>query len=80
MEKLFLFRDFQNAWSDGRGMDAFRKHLTQVRFLGIGRYPTLTFTQRGSKGIMITGYRPFDVLKDALNHMFEQGAIKQNPS
>ena len=79
-EDVFVLDDFQQAWKDGSGMDAFRKHLMQTRFLGIGRYPTLTFTQSESKGIMITGYRPFDVLKNALHQMLEQRHIKQNPS
>ena len=76
----FNFQEFKNAWDHGHGEDIFRNHLMQARFLGIGRYPTLTFTESGCRGIMITGYRPFDALKDALHHMFEQRDKKKNPS
>jgi putative protein-disulfide isomerase len=79
-DKILDYDRFVRAWADGSGVSAFRNDLQQTRFLKIGRYPTLTFTGEASKGIIITGYRPFDVLKEALDHMFEQTRKKQNPS
>lgn len=71
---------FKEAWRDGRGVKAFREDLKQTRFLKIGRFPTITFTNASSKGIMITGYRPYTVMKEALEQMFQDTAKKQNPS
>ena len=65
----FSLEKFLTSWQDGSGANAFRGDLGQTRFLKIGRYPTLTFTLHGPKGIIITGYRPFDVLRDALEQM-----------
>ena len=66
------FDRFSETWRDGGSMEAFRSDLQQTRFLKIGRYPTLTFTDTSARGIMITGYRPYAVLKDALTHMLNK--------
>lgn len=77
---VFNFAEFKMAWADGRGTDAFRRDLMETRFLRIGRYPTLTFTSAASRGIIITGYRPFDVLENALREILTHKEEKQNPS
>ena len=77
---LFDIKKFEEAWRDGRGMNAFRDDLKQTRFLKIGRFPTITFSNGSSKGIMITGYRPYEIVKEALDRMFEDMKKKQNPS
>jgi len=46
-------------------LEAFRDDLKKVRYHQISRFPTLTFTN-GAKGVMITGYRPYEVLQEAL--------------
>lgn len=69
--ETFTYDKFQTAWTGGAGVEAFRDDLQQTRFLKIGRYPTLTFTNGEARGIMITGYRPYDVLKDALGQMLK---------
>ena len=70
---------FQLAWSGSEATDAFREDLQKARFLKIGRYPTFTFTNRSSKGIIITGYRPYEVLKEALGQMIDV-PNKKSPS
>lgn len=67
--EVFSVRKFQEAWHDGLGADAFREDLQRTRFLKIGRYPTFTFTHAGVAGIIITGFRPYDVLRQALTQM-----------
>ena len=62
-------KTFEESWSSGSGADALREDLQATRFLKIGRFPTFTFTNTGAKGIIITGYRPYEVLKDALTQM-----------
>jgi predicted DsbA family dithiol-disulfide isomerase len=68
-EADFDFDRFTSSWADGSGVDAFRNDLQKTRFLKIGRYPTLTFTNNNTTGIMITGYRPYEVLVDALSQI-----------
>jgi putative protein-disulfide isomerase len=58
--------------SDFRGepaRSAFRKDLEQVAIHKIGRYPTLTCTDNTGKGIMLVGYRTYDVLLAGLQQM-----------
>ena len=45
---------------------AFKEDLMKVRFHKIGRYPTLTMSKPAQKGVIITGYRPYDVLLQAV--------------
>ncbi len=58
--------------ADFRGEEAknaFREDLMETRFREIGRFPTLTFRARGeSRSIVLMGYRPFEVLEEALLH------------
>ena len=63
---------FEDAWQNGSGVEAFKRDLQQTRFLKIGRYPTLTFTTTKVRGIMITGYRPYEVLKEALDQILTE--------
>jgi predicted DsbA family dithiol-disulfide isomerase len=63
------YKIFEESWNNDAAVDSFRNDLQQTRFLKIGRYPTLTFTRDNAKGIMITGYRPYDVLVDALSQV-----------
>ena len=56
---------FFSDWKKQRGIDSFREDVKKAKFHNIGRYPTLTFTNAKGKGIMITGYRPYRVLRDA---------------
>jgi putative protein-disulfide isomerase len=58
--------------SDLRGNAArssFRKDLEQVAIHKIGRYPTLTCTDSTGKGIILVGYRTYDVLLSGLRQM-----------
>jgi predicted DsbA family dithiol-disulfide isomerase len=68
-ESVFDFNFFEACWKNDAGVESFRADLQQARFLKIGRYPTLTFTRDKARGIMITGYRPYDVLVDALRQI-----------
>lgn len=63
------YNQFKTDWNSGAGKDLFRQDLQQARYHGIGRYPTLTFHNEEGKGIIIVGYRPFEVLEDAFKHM-----------
>jgi putative protein-disulfide isomerase len=47
-------------------LDAFRENLKDVRFRGIGRFPTLLFRLPDGRGRMQVGYRPYPALRAAL--------------
>lgn len=64
----FSVQRFSDDWKAKRGLNNFREDIRQARFHNIGRYPTLTMTNESGKGIMMTGYRPFNVLRDAFLH------------
>lgn len=52
--------------------EAFRQDLRDAGYRGIGRFPTLTLWpadatgQLATRGILIVGYRPYDVVREAL--------------
>lgn len=73
------FKLFKESWENGSGAQAFRADLQQTRYLKIGRYPTLTFTTDHTKGLMITGYRPYAILEDALHQLAPQASKSKNP-
>jgi predicted DsbA family dithiol-disulfide isomerase len=75
-EGLFDLNFFEECWKKDAGVESFRADLQQARFLKIGRYPTLTFTKDKAKGIMITGYRPYDILVDALRQIADIDVTK----
>lgn len=51
---------------------AFKDDIRKVRSNGIQRFPTFTFTLNG-KGLMITGFRPFETLVGALRQVLSVG-------
>lgn len=70
MDPLLLdFSQFKLDLEKGRGLEGFRTDLQKSKFHNIGRYPTLTFQNEMGKGIMIVGYRPYDVLLKAFEHV-----------
>lgn len=64
----FDFQDFIKTLDDGNAAEAFKVDLQQAKLSGIGRFPTLTF-ETEEKGLILTGYRPYPVLIDALQQI-----------
>ncbi|TDB68148.1 DsbA family protein [Arundinibacter roseus] len=60
---------FVEEYNSPASLAAFRTDLQQVKLHQIGRFPTLTMTRPGRPGVMITGYRPFEVLIEAFFQM-----------
>lgn len=48
---------------------AFRDDLKEARYQGIGRFPTLALLRPDGTGLLLVGYRPYSVLRDALQHL-----------
>ena len=59
---------FEKQYNGEECRQSFRQDLNQVRLHQIGRFPTLTLSY-GAKGIMITGYRPYEALLDAVKQV-----------
>jgi predicted DsbA family dithiol-disulfide isomerase len=55
-------RDIKNY----AGLEAFREDLQNLRYHNIKRFPTLVIRSSGQPAIIITGYRPYPVLLEAL--------------
>jgi putative protein-disulfide isomerase len=51
------------------GIEAFRKDLNEVQSRNITRFPTLIMRSSNRPSIMITGYRPYPVLLDAIRQV-----------
>lgn len=47
--------------------EAFRDDIKEVRFREIGRFPALILHRSGNTGLMLTGYRPYGALREALH-------------
>lgn len=60
---------FENDLYGETGPSAFRHDMQKVRYNRIGRFPTLTVQLGDKPGVMITGYRPYNVLLDALRRV-----------
>lgn len=59
------FEQFKKDWQQGRGKELFRQDLQTAAFHKIGRFPTLTLQNSKGKGVIIVGYRPYEVLHQA---------------
>jgi putative protein-disulfide isomerase len=60
---------YYNDLETGKGMEAFRLDMNQVRLLNISRFPTLVIKSPGSGAIMVTGYRDYQALLAAIHHV-----------
>lgn len=49
--------------------EAFRQDLRDAAYYSIGRFPTLILQRAAGQGIVLVGYRPYDVLCAALEHL-----------
>jgi len=56
----------QRDLDDPQVRDAFRRDLSDAAYRDIGRFPALTIHGDVEPGIIIVGYRPYDVLRAAL--------------
>lgn len=64
---LLNYNQFLEDISGEKSVRLFKNDLQKVRYNQIGRFPTLTITKPGKPGIILTGYRPYDVLLQAIS-------------
>lgn len=65
---------FEKNYNVQASRQAFIEDLRQVNVHRIGRFPTLTFTVEG-KGLIITGYRPYEALVQVLQQVQSQPTV-----
>jgi predicted DsbA family dithiol-disulfide isomerase len=70
---------FARDVDDPAVLDGFREDVKEVRWREIGRFPTLILRNREQKAIQIVGYRPYEVLLDAVQHIAPAATVQQNP-
>lgn len=66
---IFDFVRFKKEYNGDLSREAFRQDLQKVKLNKIGRFPTLTISNSQGKGVMITGYRPYEALLEALHQV-----------
>ena len=57
---------FKKDLAAGNGKEAFREDIKRTAYHKISRFPTLTFSRKGARSIMIVGYRPYHILLQAV--------------
>lgn len=65
----FDFDRFRDDLHAPATIDAFRQDLRDAAYYDIGRFPTLILRHSDGRGIILVGYRPYDALQTALEHL-----------
>lgn len=63
---VFSYEKFKNNFNSDAALEAFRNDLQKVRYHQICRFPSITLSSKNHTGVIITGFRPYEVLMDAL--------------
>jgi predicted DsbA family dithiol-disulfide isomerase len=75
----FTSERFKEDMKNDNGIEAFRSDLQQVQYRNINRFPTLILRQADKPAIMMTGYRPYPVLLDAVKQVAPDLQKMQTP-
>ncbi len=62
---------FRKDLEADKGVALFRRDLEEIRVLGVQRFPTILMQKQGKPGIIMTGFRPVEVLEEALEKLLE---------
>lgn len=60
---------FKDDFEKDNGLETFRKDLQEIQYHHINRFPTLVIRNGNRKGIMISGYRPYSMLIQAVQQL-----------
>ena len=64
--EIFDYSRFITDFNSESARQAFRHDMAKTRYHEIGRFPSITMTEPAGKSLIITGYRTYEVLMDAL--------------
>ncbi|HEY5465226.1 MAG TPA: DsbA family protein [Hanamia sp.] len=62
----FDVNKFKEDMKNDNGLEAFRKDLQEIQYKNIKRFPTMIIKSEHAQGIVVTGFRPYSVLLEAL--------------
>ncbi len=68
----FQLEKFKSDLNNDNGLEAFRKDLQEVQYKNINRFPTMIIKGSSHKGIIVTGYRPYSILMEAIKQVHPQ--------
>jgi|SRR5690606_15872864 len=60
---------FRREYNQTESRDLLRRDLKEVKLHQVGRFPTLIVRKKGSKSVMLTGYRPYETLASAFEYL-----------
>jgi predicted DsbA family dithiol-disulfide isomerase len=66
---LLDLKRFSDDYRTSGTMESFRQDLRDAAYYGIGRFPTLVMQRNDGRGIVLVGYRPYEALQAALEHL-----------
>ena len=67
--EIFSFDHFKKEYNGDLSREAFRQDLKRVKLHKIGRFPTITIISAKGHGVLITGYRPYKALLEAIRQV-----------
>ena len=76
---LDIDRFLHDLTGSDNGIEAFRIDLNEVQSRNISRFPTLIMRSLNKPAIMMTGYRPYDILIDAMKQVAPATEPLQKP-
>jgi putative protein-disulfide isomerase len=65
--KIFSARQFERQLRGPLPLVALKKDMDEAVANRVGRFPTLIMKSPGNRGVIVTGYRPYEVLVEALH-------------
>ena len=74
----FDMDQFTEDIKNGNGMEAFRKDLQEVQYYHINRFPSLVIKNEQGKAIIISGYRPYNVLMSAIQQVSDISSAEES--
>jgi putative protein-disulfide isomerase len=60
---------FSDDYKAAATMETFRQDLRDAAYYSIGRFPTLILQRNDGRGIVLVGYRPYEALHAAMEHL-----------
>ncbi|MEB3827692.1 DsbA family protein [Phormidium sp. CCY1219] len=60
---------FQEDLDSAETVEAFREDIKDMRYRGSGRFPALILRPRNGRAVLLVGFRPYKVLRDAIAHI-----------
>ncbi len=65
----FNFSGFKRDFSRGAALECFKEDMKRTKAKSIFRYPTLVLVGADGKGVIMTGYRPYQSFLEAIRHL-----------